>query len=243
MKNTYNLNVSISGAGNPIVFLHGWGGSHKSFLYFQQRLCTKHKIINFDLPGFGESGVPMEDMGIYEYAQVVYLFLQENHFKNITLVGHSFGGRIAIILASMFDLDIQKLVLIDSAGLKPRYNLLTQLRILNYKTIKNLVRAKILSSSVLEKYGSEDYRELNPQMKKTFVKVVNQYLDYLLPNINCDTLIVWGKKDKSTPYYMAKKLQKQIKHSGLVVYEDAGHFSYIEHKENFLSVLQSFVEN
>ncbi len=243
MKNTYNLNIVISGSGKPIVFLHGWGGNHKNFLYFQQRLCKKYKVINFDLPGFGESGIPIEGMGIYEYAEIVYLFLRENNLKNITLVGHSFGGRIAIILASMFDLDVQKLVLIDAAGLKPRYNLLTQLRILNYKTVKGLVHAKILPASVLDKYGSEDYRELNPQMKKIFVKVVNQHLDYLLPDIACETLIVWGKKDKSTPYHMAKKLQKGIKNAGLVVYKDAGHFSYIEHKENFLSVLQSFLES
>ena len=91
----------------------------------------------------------------------------------------------------------------------------------------------------VSKCGSEDYRALDDVMKITFKNVVNLYLDNLLPAVNCPALIIWGRYDKDTPLYMAKRLKKGIKDSGLIILE-GGHYSYLDDYGTFLAVLDSY---
>jgi pimeloyl-ACP methyl ester carboxylesterase len=79
----------------------------------------------------------------------------------------------------------------------------------------------------LSRYGSADYKSLSPVMKKTFVSVVNDHLDNLLREIAVPTLILWGKRDRETPPYMAKRIRRRVKNSRLVMLE-GGHYVYID---------------
>lgn len=89
--------------------------------------------------------------------------------------------------------------------------------------------------------GSKDYRVLSPVMKKTFQNVVNYDETYLLSDITADTAIFWGDKDKDTPLYMARKLNKKIKSSHLFLLTNAGHFSYLDNSGYFLKILSAFI--
>lgn len=223
------------GDGVPIILLHGWGGSHISFLGVYNYLAALNKnVIVIDFPSFGESETPPADWGIYEFSNCVQKLLEELSIEKVVVVGHSFGGRVGILLAAKTTL-VEKLVLVDSAGLKPRRSLKYYLKVLKYKIAKR--RNKNLSS-----FGSDDYKALSDGQKEIFVRVVNQHLDKYVPAISCPTLIVWGKLDKDTPIYMAKKLNKKIKDSGLVVLENSGHYSYVEQFGDFCKILKVFIK-
>lgn len=232
----------ILGSGvRKVVFLHGWGGSTKSFESVARRIqdCSCYLI---DLYGFGKSDLPYV-MDIYEYATQLYLFFVDNKIDECTIIAHSFGGRIAKILCSCFNLNVTKLILVDSAGLKYRPNIIKKVKILSYKLMKKLVKFHILPANVLKKFGSKDYQNAKSYLKISFVKVVNQYLDYLIKYISIPTLIVWGTKDKQTPLYMAKKMNKIIADSGVVFYQNSGHFSYLENLNNFCVVVNNFIRS
>ncbi len=221
--------------GKTVLLMHGFGVDSKAvdclFYFLKNR---GYDVISIDFPGFGRSSEPFGVWSIYDYAECVEAFIHSLSLDNIIAIGHSFGGRVGLILASKNILN--GLVLIDSAGLKPRRSLMYYIKIGTYK-LKKFMKFDTSRS------GSADYRSLSVNMRASFVKVVNGHLDNLLPKISVPTLILWGKNDKETPLYMAKKLNKNIKNSVLYLMEGA-HFSYIDsyneacmHLENFLCSL------
>lgn len=242
MLGKYKINyIDNNKDAEVVVFLHGWGGSSASFKTVAQKL-SEFRIINIDFPGFGESST-CPNMDIYEYAESIYLLLSELDIKRCSIVAHSFGGRVAVILSALYDIEITHLVLTGSAGLKPRKSFLTWLKVKKYKAMKWLVKKHLLKVSKLAKYGSEDYKSLSPEMKNIFVKVVNQHLDFLVPLIKNPVLLVWGEQDKSTPYNMAKRFTKLLPNSGLVTYSQSGHFAYLENINNFCEAVNYFINN
>ena len=90
--------------------------------------------------------------------------------------------------------------------------------------------------------GSSDFRQLSFKMRKTFVNIVNTFLEKYAININVPTLLVWGECDKDTPMYMAKKLKRIIKNSELIVFKNAGHFAYVEQAYKFCLIVSAFVK-
>ena len=238
MLGKYDINYEDTGKGKVVLFLHGWGGSTKSFApivpYVQAR------CISIDFPGFGGS-LTCKNMDIYEYAESIYLFLKEKGIDQCDIVAHSFGCRVAIILASLYDIKIPKMIFTGGAGLKPRKSLITKCKILRYKLAKKLVKWRLLSSAKLQKFGSTDYKNLNDDMKKIFTTVVNQHLDYLVPSIKSSVLLVWGRKDRATPMYMARRFETLLKDSGLIVYPSCTHFAYLEKSADFINIINYFI--
>ncbi|MDE5991247.1 MAG: alpha/beta hydrolase [Clostridia bacterium] len=224
------LNHIIKGEGSDIIFLHGWGGSIDSFRGVFEVFSKKYRCTALDFYGFGESKLPSA-LTLEDYAKGVEEIIEKYDMSDIILVGHSFGGRVAILLAARTD-KIKSIVLVDSAGLKPRNTVKKSIRKLTYK-LKKLM--KIDTS----KCGSSDYRALSGDMRETFKNVVNFYLDGYLKYIKCDALIIWGKKDKDTPPYMARRLNRGIYNSGLIFLE-GGHYSYLDCYPQFLAILDSY---
>jgi pimeloyl-ACP methyl ester carboxylesterase len=220
--------------GKTVLLMHGFGASSKTvdclFYFLKNR---GYDVISIDFPGFGQSDEPF-GWSIYDYANCIAEFIQALSLKNVIAVGHSFGGRVGIVLASANKVDA--LILIDSAGIKPIRTPKYYIKVALYKAKKRLK----LST---KKAGSEDYRSLSINMRATFVKVVNEHLDNLLSKITIPTLILWGKNDKDTPVYMAKKINKNIRNSVLFIM-NGGHYSYLDcynetcmYMENFLCSL------
>lgn len=229
------IDVYYKGSGeskNAIVLLHGWGASSDAMDGIYNYLSSIGKsVYAVDFPGFGKSDYPPESWGICDYADCVQYVLGELGIVKPVIIGHSFGGRVAIILgARRF---ASKLVLADAAGLKPKMSLAKRFAIRRYKRLKKKGKAP-------ENAGSPDYAALSPAMKKVFVRVVNTHLDGLLDKIDVPTLIFWGREDKDTPPFMARKLNKKIKDSGLVMVDGAGHFAYAEKSDMFNAAIRAF---
>lgn len=232
----FHLNASKD---NFVLLLHGWGGNLNSFRGLEEFLIAKNfSVINLDFPGFGGSEMPKETFNLDDYVLIVKQMLKTIGTSKVKVVAHSFGGRVAIKLASGSDY-VEKLILVDSAGIKPKFSLKKYLKIRRYKFLKWLKKYNLTSKN-LENFGSADFKALPEQMKPVFVRIVNEDLTNIVNKISCPTLLMWGEKDQSTPLYMAKILNKKIKDSGLIVYKDAGHFSYLEHHDEFLIVVENF---
>ncbi len=214
------------------IFLHGWGCNHQSFMFCHKYM--KNSCLFIDFPPFGKSSSEIKDWNIFTYSNMVISLCEHLGIKKFNLIGHSFGGRVAIILSVICKNEINKLVLVDSAGLRPRRSLRYYFNVLKYKIRKKL-------NLDVSKFGSSDYLKLNDNMKKIFINIVNTYLDDFLPYILCPTLIIFGEDDKTTPLFMAKKFSKKIKNNKLEILSNAGHFCFIDRRLKFLQLLKDFL--
>lgn len=186
-----------------------------------------------DLYGFGKSEHPDRPLTVGDYADGVMDLLDRKGVDGFVLVGHSFGGRVAIEIAAKKSERVKKLVLIDSAGVKPRRGPRYYFRVLLNKIKKRLG---------LKTNGSHDYEALSGVMKKTFVNVVNYDQTPLLEKITAPTALFWGSEDKTTKLYMARTMKRKIKNCALFVIEGAGHFCFAEKPEKFMPVFKAFTE-
>ena len=212
--------------------MHGWGGSLDSFMGVARNI-QNHRITLLDFYGFGNSEHPENPLCLDDYVEAVKEIIEFYDMKNLTVCAHSFGGRVAIKLASQNFPYIKKMLLTDSAGVLPKRGLSYKLKVGAYKFFKKF--------NITLKTGSQDYNLLSDVMKKTFVNVVNEDLTPLLSEINIPVLLIWGDKDKDTPLYMAKIMEEKIPDSALIIFHGS-HFCYIECLSDFTIILQKFAE-
>jgi pimeloyl-ACP methyl ester carboxylesterase len=238
---TIDYSLKTCDSNKYVLFLHGFGGSKKSFEGVQNALSNSYNTVNLDLPSFGVSSSAPHYFTIFDYAKVVEHFLHKLKIKKVSIVSHSFGGRIAIILTNKHPELIDKLVLINAAGIKPRFNLKIYLKVKYFKVLKLFAKLKLVSKHKLNKFGSKDYKNLSSSDKQVFNNVIKQDLRHLLSDIKAPTLIIWGKKDKTTPIYMAKKINKKVKNSGLIVFKNASHYSYLDQFNRCVIILKEFL--
>ena len=243
--NGLNILYQVAGEGDIVLLLHGWGGESASFQPVFEWLAQSHKVYALDLPGFGKSQMPPIAWDTSDYAQVVAAFLEKFCISKAHLIGHSFGGRISIILSAEHPEKVDKLILVDSAGIKPRRTAKYYFRVGIAKIGKLLRRCgkygNHLANAVSQRTGSKDYRDAG-DMRATLVKVVNQDLRAFLPRIAASTLLIWGENDKDTPVAFGQIMEKEIPDAGLVVLKEAGHFSYLDKFPQFCRIVASFLK-
>lgn len=228
-----------------IVFLHGWGADLNSFLWLKDYFVDDYSLLFLDFDGFGKSPPSNNVMSVLDYANNLKKLLSAFDIEELNIVAHSFGGRVAIKYLFLYQncYDVCKLVLVDSAGIKPRRGLRYKIRIARFKRLRKKVGKNERLLKKLDEFGSDDFKKLSPMMKETFKKVVNEDLSKYAKFLDCKTIIVWGKNDKETKLYMAKKLHKLIKNSKLEIIHNAGHFCFLEKKEEFVIILDTFLKN
>ena len=244
-----DLNYICEGQGKNIIILHGWGANIQTVLSIHQHLKGRFKVYTLDLPGFGESDKPKEVWGSQEYSNFVKQFIDEMGLEEVTLIGHSHGGRISIVLANNYPELVKKMILVDSAGIIPKRKLKYYFKVYSFKTLKKLYSLTFFYidkekrlEKFYKKFGSTDYKASDGIMRNIMVKVVNDDLRPLLKDIKSQTLLIWGRDDEDTPVYMGEIMEKEIKGSGLVVLENAGHFSYLDQFGRFQLIIDSFLE-
>ena len=243
--NNLNISYQVAGEGDVVLLLHGWGGEAASFQPVFEWLAQSHKVYALDLPGFGKSQIPPIAWDTSDYAAFVTAFLEKFCIPKVHLIGHSFGGRISIILSAEHPEKVDKLILVDSAGIRPPRTTKYYLRVGMAKAGKLLRRCGKpgirLANAISARAGPKDYQEAG-EMRATLVKVVNQDLRALLPRISASTLLIWGEHDKDTPVQLGEIMEKEIPDAGLVVLEDAGHFSYLDKFPQFCRIVASFLK-
>ena len=242
-----NINYSESGEGKPVVLLHGWGSNLQAFTRVQQNLETEFHVFAIDLPGFGKSEEPKEVWGVEDYTQFIEEFCRIKNISNPILAGHSYGGRVSILFSSRNP--VLKLILIDSAGIKPTRPLSYYIKVYTYKFVRAVLpfivgrsKANEIIEGYRKKAGSSDYKSASPMMRQVLVKSVNEDLKGVMPQIKTPTLLVWGENDTATPVSDARTMEKLIPNAGLVILKNAGHFSFVEKLHEFLIILNNFLQ-
>lgn len=231
-----------------VLALHGWGGSIDSFWPVAQQLAKleRYTVYVLDLPGFGESAGPPEPWGVPEYAEFVLAYLDALGLNRVHLLGHSFGGRISLILGAEHPERVDKMVLADSAGVPNPGNPARDAAVKAAKAVFGLPGLKKLYEPVrrraYEQMGSTDYLDAGA-LQDTFVKVVAQDLLPYAARVSRPTLLIWGDQDVDTPLWQGRKLEATIPDAGLVVFPGAGHFSYLERLPEYVRVVNYFLSD
>ena len=245
----FNLYYEKYGTGqHNIIILPGWGDTRGTFNNLINILKEHYTVYIIDYPGFGNSVFPNRDLDIYDYANLIKSFIIKSNITNPIIISHSFGGRISIILSGLYNMSIKKMILIDSAGIKHKIKLKLKLKQCIYKMLKkaSFVLPKKLRQIYLNKlinlFGSSDYKNLNPNIRKTFIKVINEDLTKYLRNINTSTLLIWGENDKDTPLEDGKIMNIKIEDSGLVIIPNANHFPYLEYPYYISQIILEFLK-
>ncbi|MCL2672889.1 MAG: alpha/beta hydrolase [Alphaproteobacteria bacterium] len=239
-----DFSVYDKGRGAAVVFMHGWGSSSAAFAPFLEPLARHRRVIAVDLPGFGSSAEPGKPWDVDAYADWVLELLAQKGVSRAVLVGHSFGGRIAIKLASRADspLVVDKMVLAGSAGIRRKPSLKRRLVMLAARAARPVLgRFPRLADKLRRGLGSADYRTATPLMRETLKKVVAEDLTELLPRVHCPTLLVWGDKDAATPLEDGRKMERLIPGAGLAVFNGAGHYAFLDRPAQFMKVLNVFL--
>jgi pimeloyl-ACP methyl ester carboxylesterase len=243
--NNISTHYTKAGEGEPVIILPGWSATSNVYNMLSVQLSEKYCVYSLDLAGFGITPEPPQPWSLDDYCDFVIAFVEALGLKSVTLIGHSFGGRIIIKLCNReLPFEIKKIALIDSAGIKNKLSGEQTAKQKKYKKLKKLFGKKPFTTlfpnaieKLQKKYGSADYANATPLMRQTMVKAISEDLTPILSNVSVDTLLVWGKNDTATPYSDAVTMNNAIKNSKLEVIENAGHFPFIDQPFEFRNII------
>ena len=242
--------VQVLGEGQPLLFLHGWGTSAELFAPLAGPLQHGRRLILPDVPGFGATPAPDTPWSVADYVEWTAALLRRLSVERSDIIGHSNGGRIAMKLAATHPELVRRLVLTGAAGIRPRHGLAYHARVRGYKALRAVSTAPLLPAPVrgwagkrAERRGSADYRAASGAMRGTLVRIVNEDLRPLLPRIAAPVLLIWGERDGETPLDDGRALERLIPDAGLVVFEGAGHYAYLEQPARFCHIVDVFLHD
>jgi len=249
--NGLEINYKVLGKGDPFLILHGWGGSSDSWIKTQKILAKKgYKVISLDWPGFGKSITPPKPWGVKDYSNFLLNFIKELKLKKVILLGHSFGGRIAIKFASKRPDKLKRLILCCSAGIKTKPGFKTKV-IFKVARIGNavfspkiLVRLKDRARNLFYVFlRRKDYVKADGTMKETIKKVLAEDLYPNLSRIKTRTLIVWGERDKMVPVKTAYIFKEKIPKAQLHILSKIGHSPHLENPKRLSEIIITFLKS
>ncbi|MDO4562809.1 MAG: alpha/beta hydrolase [Clostridia bacterium] len=247
-----NLKISYidEGEGEPVLILHGWGANKEMFSSVVAHLSKKYRVVVPDLPGFGESQEPPKAWCVADYGVFADEFIKTLGLKNAVWMAHSFGGRIVLKIAPWCTYAPKKIILVASAGIKPKRGPKYYVKVYSYKLAKRLLTLPGLSRFTKKAYdrfrskaGSTDYKNASDVMRATLSLTVNEDLRGNLPKIKQSTLLVWGDCDSATPISDARLMESLLPDCGLAVLEGGTHFAFLEQNGRFLNIIDYFLEH
>ena len=244
-----SVNYIDEGEGETVLLLHGWGANITLYQSIVDTLKQGRRVLALDMPGFGKTAEPERPWCVDDYVDFVLKFILSFNLEKISVVVHSFGGRVFFKMNAKENLPftIERAVLIDSAGILPKKTVGQKVSLRCYKIGRAFMSTKVMHflypdavEDMRRKRGSSDYNSATPLMRDTLVKVVNEDLEPLIHLVKCPTLLIWGDLDTATPIEDARRMEELIADAGLVVCEGAGHFSYAEQPVKANGALKAF---
>ena len=240
------LAYSIEGEGDTIILLHGWGCDRNIWKATTEMLRNSFRVVAVDFAGFGLSAEPREVWGVEQYTRSIEALVKHLGVESPTLIGHSFGGRVSILYASRNK--VERIVLTDAAGVKPRRTLTYYRKVYSFKLMKKVLplligkqKAQMLIEQRRAKAGSADYNRATPMMRAILSKCVNEDLTKHMPKVAAPVLLFWGDKDTATPLADAYTMERLMPNAGLVIAYGAGHFAMLEQPALWMASLKSFL--
>lgn len=235
----------VIGTGQPVLMLHGWGAHSGLMAPLGEQLAGRgYQLYIPDLPGFGQSDPPPAAWTVFDYAQFCRRYLDFHGLERVYLIGHSFGGRLGLILGADHAEHLHKIALANSAGVRAQPSRSTRWRLSAYRMGLQLARRlgqeQNLRDWYTQRYGSADYKAAQGVMRETFVRVVNEDLQPYAARVAVPTLLFWGDQDQDTPLWQGQLLEQIIPDAGLVVFDGAGHYSYLDRLPDTARIIDYF---
>lgn len=243
--------VTVAGDGNPLIILHGWGNTAASFFDAVITALAERGFAVYapDLPGFGATAPPSEPWGVPEYAEFVAELIRALGLPRVSLIGHSFGGRVSAMLAATHPELVERLVLYDASGIRHPLTLRQQivralakcfgpffaLPILH--RVRDAVRAIFYRFVVRE----QDYAHAQGIMREISAQVIAHDITPYLQQIKAPTLVLWGGRDRATPLADGKIFHACINGSKLVVEPEGGHAWHRVMPEKWIEQIINFI--
>ena len=225
------------GTIKKVYILHGWTYSLEKWEKFND-ILKKNDIVPvfLKIPGLTEKSDQVWDINKYVD------WLNKKIKGPVVLLGHSNGGRLAISFAYKYPNKVEKLILIDSAGIYHKNFAITLKRFL-FGTISKIGR-RITNSESLKRLlyklaREQDYQSATPNMRKSMINLISVDLTSVLPKISTPTVIIWGDQDKITPIQDATTMNRLIKKSKLIFINGARHSPFYTHPEEVFNVIKN----
>lgn len=237
------------GSDPPVLLLHGWGASAASFTGLLQLSRTRRRLVALDLPGFGDSPLGTAAWTRAGYAQLVRQLLLSRSWPEVTVLGHSYGGGVALRLAGESSPPLDRLILCSASGLRLPATGGVGARRLTFRALRKGAEAALperWSRPTVEwlrqRFGSADYRAAGP-LRSILVNAVREDLSSVAEGITVPTLIIWGGRDQELPLDpYGRRMRELIASSELVEFEGSGHYPFVDEPGRFASVFDSFVD-
>ncbi len=248
--NNLNINYIKKGNGKAVLIIPGWGATVNTYMPIINSVSTYSTVYCLDMPGFGESEEPVTCWNLDNYVTFVIDFIKHQNIKEVDLIGHSNGGRIIIKLMSKKNLSfkVNKIILIASAGIVHKKTLSQNLKIKIFKFCKKILELKPIKATcpnlipkLKNNFGSEDYRNASPVMKKTLVQLIEEDIREVLPNINVPILLIWGVNDTATPISDGEIMEKLIPDAALIKVENCSHYVFLERPTYVNKIISAFL--
>ena len=226
-----NLTLANINSDKPkVCFLHGWGRSSKDFMNIE----NEFESISLDIPGFGKSVPFPQSLSPKKYAE----YLADIIPSTVEiLVGHSFGGRIAVHLSQIKN--YKKIVLIGTPLIRKQN---TKKSFSAFNLYKLMNKYKLVGNEKLDqmknKYGSEDYKNANKHLKDTLVMAVNDDLTEILPKISTKVELIYGQDDLVVPVKVGIDSSSIIRDSELTIIPDEGHNMLRSSAEKIVEIIK-----
>ena len=231
-----SINYIQYGSGKDIILLHGWGQNIEMMRPLGDPLSQNYRVTIIDFPGFGESDEPKTAWTIDDYSNMLEELVKKLKIKKPTIMGHSFGGRVAIRYSA--NNSISKLVLFGSPCV--RLNSKPSLKVRILKKLKTLPGMNNIGEYMKKYIGSRDYKAASPIMREILVNTVNEDLSNYASKIEEPTLLIWGENDTEAPLEDAQMLEKLLPDGALIVLPGT-HYAYLENLGQVLNILSSFL--
>lgn len=255
------IHYTEEGVGQPVLLIHGFGGSFRNFQKLNDSLKNEYRVIRVDLPGFGMSDQPtldtLSDM-VALYHDFMTFFVDTLHLDSVYVVGNSMGGMMAWGMAEHSPWRVKKLVLLAAAGYeldkvaKGATGFLTSTigqwmfaKGMPLKFSEGAAKSCFADESKINwgetKWNNELWNRAGNIQAALRIASSKQFPDStLITKITCPTLIVWGKQDEIIPVAHAEKFKRDIKNSRVIYYDPCGHCPMIEVPELLTPDIRKF---
>jgi len=243
-----NLHYYEAGEGPVVILLHGLGGGKEAWMGSFAALAAQYHVYAIDQIGFGRSDKPLLEYKIATFVDFLQGFMQTQNITKATLVGNSLGGWIALDFAAQHPGMVEKLVLVDSAGLPWTQTFPADLNPSSVAGMRAMLESvfydkKMLTDEVvLQAFTNHVRSNEGYTIQRTLAGFATpQFEDTKLASIHTPTLVVWGRQDGLIPLASGEKLHDGIPGATLVLIEGCGHAPEIEKPVEFNRALLEFL--
>lgn len=232
-----------------IVILHGWGLTGDRFAGLAREFSKLgYRVFSPDLPGFGQEKIPPRPFSLTDYAEFLFNFCKKNQVFRAILVGHSFGGRIALKFNELYPEHVAALVLSGTPGFTPvsREKLAVVIALAKiFGLVFKIPPFSFFEGPVRLWYyyvvGAKEFLRAEGTMRQTFKNIVREELVSSMRAVRCPTVLIWGRQDIIIPLAIAERMLGQIKNSKLKVVDGTDHGLPFRQPKKFVQVADEFL--